>query len=64
LRELARYGTTEYDWRKCEARLNALPQFTTENRRSGDPPPSMVKPAMCSWLVIRPTCITPDDYAA
>jgi hypothetical protein len=30
LRELARYGTTEYDWRKCEARLNALPQFTTE----------------------------------
>ena len=30
LRELARYWTTEYDWRKCEARLNALPQFTTE----------------------------------
>ena len=29
LRELARYWTTEYDWRKCEARLNALPQFTT-----------------------------------
>src|SRR5499426_1215743 len=29
-RELARYWTTEYDWRKCEARLNALPQFTTE----------------------------------
>ena len=27
---LARYWTTEYDWRKCEARLNALPQFTTE----------------------------------
>jgi hypothetical protein len=24
LRELARYWTTEYDWRKCEARLNAL----------------------------------------
>ena len=23
-------GTTEYDWRACEARLNALPQFTTE----------------------------------
>jgi Epoxide hydrolase N terminus len=21
---------TEYDWRACEARLNALPQFTTE----------------------------------
>ncbi|MGH7724963.1 MAG: epoxide hydrolase family protein, partial [Candidatus Eiseniibacteriota bacterium] len=30
VRELARYWTTEYDWRKCEARLNALPQFTTE----------------------------------
>ena len=30
LRELARYWRTEYDWRKCEARLNALPQFTTE----------------------------------
>jgi pimeloyl-ACP methyl ester carboxylesterase len=30
LRELVRYWTTEYDWRKCEARLNALPQFTTE----------------------------------
>ncbi len=29
LRELARYWSTEYDWRKCEARLNALPQFTT-----------------------------------
>jgi pimeloyl-ACP methyl ester carboxylesterase len=30
LRELARYWSTEYDWRKAEARLNALPQFTTE----------------------------------
>jgi pimeloyl-ACP methyl ester carboxylesterase len=30
LRELARTWSTEYDWRKCEARLNALPQFTTE----------------------------------
>src|SRR5215211_4373761 len=30
LRELARYWTIEYDWRTCEARLNALPQFTTE----------------------------------
>jgi pimeloyl-ACP methyl ester carboxylesterase len=30
LQELARYWSTEYDWRKCEARLNALPQFTTE----------------------------------
>jgi pimeloyl-ACP methyl ester carboxylesterase len=30
LQALARYWTTEHDWRKCEARLNALPQFTTE----------------------------------
>jgi pimeloyl-ACP methyl ester carboxylesterase len=30
LRELAHYWTTEYDWRKCEARLNALAQFTIE----------------------------------
>lgn len=27
--KLARYWATEYDWRKCEARLNALPQFIT-----------------------------------
>jgi pimeloyl-ACP methyl ester carboxylesterase len=27
---LARYWTTDYDWRACEARLNALPQFMTE----------------------------------
>src|SRR5688572_54549 len=31
LTELARYWTTEYDWRRCEARLNGLPQFTTES---------------------------------
>jgi pimeloyl-ACP methyl ester carboxylesterase len=27
---LARYWGTDYDWRKCEAKLNALPQFITE----------------------------------
>ena len=27
---LARYWGDEYDWRRCEARLNALPQFKTE----------------------------------
>ncbi len=27
---LARFWATEHDWRACEARLNALPQFTTE----------------------------------
>ena len=30
LQELARYWGTDYDWRKTEAKLNALPQFTTE----------------------------------
>ena len=30
IQELARYWTTDYDWRKAEAKLNALPQFTTE----------------------------------
>jgi pimeloyl-ACP methyl ester carboxylesterase len=30
IRELATYWATEYDWRKAEARLTALPQFTTE----------------------------------
>jgi pimeloyl-ACP methyl ester carboxylesterase len=29
VQELARYWATDYDWRACEARLNALPQFTT-----------------------------------
>ena len=30
IQELARYWATDYDWRKCEAKLNALPQFKTE----------------------------------
>jgi pimeloyl-ACP methyl ester carboxylesterase len=30
MQELARYWATEHDWRKVEARLNALPQFVTE----------------------------------
>src|SRR5262245_7461564 len=29
LRELLRYWGTDYDWRKAEAKLNALPQFVT-----------------------------------
>jgi pimeloyl-ACP methyl ester carboxylesterase len=28
--QLARYWATEYDWRTCEAQLNALPNFITE----------------------------------
>ena len=30
IEKLARYWETEYDWRKAEQKLNALPQFTTE----------------------------------
>jgi pimeloyl-ACP methyl ester carboxylesterase len=30
MQKLARYWGTDYDWRKCEMRLNALPQFITE----------------------------------
>jgi pimeloyl-ACP methyl ester carboxylesterase len=30
LQKLARYWVTDYDWRMAEARLNALPQFTTK----------------------------------
>ena len=30
MQKLARYWATDYDWRKCEARLAALPQFVTE----------------------------------
>ena len=30
MEKLARYWATEYDWNKCEARLNALPNFITE----------------------------------
>src|SRR2546422_745371 len=30
MQKLARYWTTEYDWRKVEAKLNSYPQFITE----------------------------------
>jgi len=30
MQELARYWGSDYDWRKCEANLNALQQFMTE----------------------------------
>jgi pimeloyl-ACP methyl ester carboxylesterase len=30
IQELARYWSTDYDWRRCEAKLNALPHFMTE----------------------------------
>ncbi|MFC9554929.1 epoxide hydrolase family protein [Rhodococcus sp. NPDC056960] len=29
-RALAQYWASDYDWRRCEAKLNALPQFVTE----------------------------------
>jgi pimeloyl-ACP methyl ester carboxylesterase len=30
IQEVLRYWGKDYDWRKCEAKLNALPQFVTE----------------------------------
>ena len=33
--KLARYWATDYDWRKAEAKLNALPQFITDDRWAG-----------------------------
>jgi pimeloyl-ACP methyl ester carboxylesterase len=30
MQKLARHWATDYDWRRCEATLNALPQFVTE----------------------------------
>ena len=30
MQALARYWETEHDWRKCEAKLNSVPQFITE----------------------------------
>ncbi|HEX9536848.1 MAG TPA: epoxide hydrolase N-terminal domain-containing protein, partial [Streptosporangiaceae bacterium] len=30
MQELARYWATDYDWHKCESKLNALPNFMTE----------------------------------
>jgi pimeloyl-ACP methyl ester carboxylesterase len=30
MQDLARYWATDHDWRKCEAKLNALPNFLTE----------------------------------
>ena len=30
MQDLARYWAADYDWGKCEAKLNAVPQITTE----------------------------------
>jgi hypothetical protein len=30
MQELARYWAADYDWSKCEAKLNGLPNFLTE----------------------------------
>jgi hypothetical protein len=30
IQKIARYWGTDYDWRKCESKLQALPQFMTE----------------------------------
>ena len=37
MQKLADYWATDYDWRRCEARLNALPQLHHRDRRAGHP---------------------------
>jgi hypothetical protein len=37
MQQLARYWMTDYDWRKAEAKLNALPQFVTTIDGGGHP---------------------------
>ena len=37
MQELARYWLTEYDWRKCEARLNSAAALHHRDRRAGHP---------------------------
>lgn len=45
MREFARYWATDYDWRKAEAKLNALPQFVTTI--DGE---EILSSSMLSWL--------------
>jgi hypothetical protein len=40
VQDLANYWATEYDWRRCEAKLNALPQYMTEIDGCHVAPPS------------------------
>jgi hypothetical protein len=35
MQALARYWATEYDWRKIEAKMNALPAVPNRDRRAG-----------------------------
>ena len=55
MQDLARYWGTDYDWRQCEAKLNALPNFITEidgldrsSTRSPTPHPTARVPRMRS----------------
>ena len=51
IQALSRYWTMDYDWRACEARLNALPQFTTEidGSRSTSSTSSRTTRTPCRW---------------
>jgi len=44
IQELARYWAADYDWRRCEAKLNKLPQFTTEIDGSTSTPSTLSHP--------------------
>lgn len=45
MHELARYWGTDYDWGKCEAKLNALPHFRATGSRVSRPPRGGIPPA-------------------
>jgi len=52
VQDLANYWATEYDWRRCEAKLNVLPQYMTEidGLRAGPArKPSPIGRKACSW---------------
>jgi Epoxide hydrolase N terminus len=69
MQELARYWATEHDWRRCEAYLNAVPNFLTEidglgihfihvRSRHEDALPLIVTCGVSEFAIERPTFST------
>ena len=74
MQKLADYWATKYDWRKCEARLTALPHFVTEidgldihfiHVRSKTPHSNTCGPA-ANWICssMSATCAKPPRTAS
>ena len=55
LQDLARYWATDYDWRKCEAKLNALPQFRARCPSSSRTDGPARSSSRSSWSARSPT---------